>query len=944
MNMKKYRLIIVTVFFFFTVSAQQQNSPLIQWRQIKTNNFTVIFPKEIENRGIETAQILETAYKPTRNSLRIATPKTTVLLYNQSSISNGYTAVAPYRMVFYTTPPQDALMVGGTDWLKTLTVHEYRHAVQYAKLNNNLNYFMGSLFGDLGRGVFMNISVPEWVFEGDAVCTETAFSLEGRGRLPSFTRDIRALELENTRYSYYKAYLGSYNDYFPDHYHLGYMMTSHIRSTYGDSIWNKVLTRTTKFSFSPWTFSRSLKKYTGFSMNKTYRNCFNEYKNTWEEKSAQLEITPVETVSLPIRSSYTNYSYPYFTTDNKIIAVKSGMDGSPELVLLNNGIEKKLTKINPIDRVHSNGSLVVWSTEKAAIRWGERSFSDIFTYNLNTGKKKYITHRSKYYAPAISPDGLLIAAVKYDKTMICQLDIIDVNNGKVKLSYSFKDDEFIRMPSWSADGSKVVFTLSKGQVRNISYVDIKSGIINNITDFSTESLTNPVFFKDYVLYNTCISGIDAINAISLLTKEHFVVVIGKYGVYNPSVSADSNKIVFQNYTTLGKKLGSLNSDPSVWKKADNEKNYGDNYYQHLVKLENGISIFDSLKTDTTINYKVKKYHPLMHSVQIHSWAPYAVNNGVGFGVLSTDKLNTTSIMAGVNYFPEATAHREFISLLYSRFFPQFELMASYGRRYDIEDKIDGTSEFRPTDEKLLRAGIILPLNFSRSIHTVILELNAAYNSIYYKRNADGSFADSLKILDDVTAMEYGLKFVYQQPMSIRDLNPRFGITALAKYWNTPFNEGTEGERLVGHLEIYLPGLYKHHSITLKGAYEASSANFRKGIYALTSSAEFSRGYDHYISEVFRKKSIEYTLPIAYPDLALGPILYCKRIWGNLFYDYGKLDWKGETYLLRSVGVDLNFTLHFFNFLQIPIEMGLRTTYLIEDEKYTFEFLLFSAAF
>jgi hypothetical protein len=941
--MKKYIISFIWIFVTITVFSQYQNPSSIKWRQIKTDHFNVVFPSEVKERGIEMARILETAYKPTRNSLRTATPKTSVFLYNQSVISNGYTALAPYQIVFYATPPQDASLVGGIDWLQTLTVHEYRHAVQYEKLNNRFTYFMGSLFGDYGRAVFMDFSVPLWVFEGDAVCTETAFSLEGRGRLPSFTRDIRALELDDTRYSYYKAYLGSYKDYFPNHYHLGYLMTAHIRNNYGDDVWNKTLTRSTTFSFWPWTFSRSLKKYTRFSMRKTYNNCLNEFDSIWTENLQRLETSRFDNIFLPPKKVYTNYSFPFYIDENRIVAKKTGMADVPQLVLLEDGSEKKLAEINPIDRIHSNGELVVWSIETASIRWSERSYSNIEVYNLKDNSKKIITRKGKYYAPAISPDGSMIAAVKYNQDMKCRLILLDSKTGKEIKSFDFPDDSFIRMPSWSANGKKIVFTVSKGQERNISVLDLNTNHIESIIELTTESITNPIFYKDYVLYNSPVSGIDGIYAINLSTKERYNVISDQYGAYNPSFSEKGKKLVFQNYTSMGNNLGTIEADSGKWRKVKKIENIGDNYYQHVVELEKGSSIFDSLSDGSFTEYEIKKYRPLFHSIQIHSWAPYTVNNGVGFGVLSNDKLNTTSIMAGINYFPDVTAHREFINFTYSRFFPVLELMASYGRQYNVEEDTSGSTDYRPWDEKLFRAGVMLPFNFSRGIHTTIFELNMAYNSIYYNLPKDGYFADSLEAKDEVTALEYSLKFQHYRQMAIRDINPRFGQSLSIMYWNTPFDKGTNGERFVSTANLYLPGFLKHHNIALKGAYEKSSPNFREGIYSLTTSSEFIRGYARNNSEVFKKGTLEYTFPLGYPDLALGPILYCKRVSANLFYDYGQLDWENEQYTFSSVGLDLNFNLNFFSFI-IPLEMGLRTSYLIEDKEFAFEFIFFNTAF
>jgi len=41
--------------------------------------------------------------------------------------------------------------------------------------------------------------------------------------------------------------------------------------------------------------------------------------------------------------------------------------------------------VYPVDRIHSNGKMVVWSTYVPDIRWNERSFSDIMVIGLKPG-------------------------------------------------------------------------------------------------------------------------------------------------------------------------------------------------------------------------------------------------------------------------------------------------------------------------------------------------------------------------------------------------------------------------------------------------------------------------------------------------------------------------------------------------------------------------------
>ena len=92
------------------------------------------------------------------------------------------------------------------------------------------------------------------------------FPISGRGRLPSFEMEIKAILAEKPElYSYEKAIFGSYRDYIPDHYQYGYQMVSHARNKYGNDLWENVLNYTARKPFTLYPNYFSLKKHTGLS-------------------------------------------------------------------------------------------------------------------------------------------------------------------------------------------------------------------------------------------------------------------------------------------------------------------------------------------------------------------------------------------------------------------------------------------------------------------------------------------------------------------------------------------------------------------------------------------------------------------------------------------------------------------------------------------------------
>ena len=220
-----------------------QNPPDIQWKQIKTPHYQIIFPEEITSEAQRVANTIEYVYGPIAKTLKTCPDPIPLVLTSRSVISNAHVQLAPRKTEWWSTPPQSSLL-GTADWYNLLASHELRHVAQFSKLNSGFTRLAGILWGDYGRSVFTFVSVPSWFFEGDAVGTETALSNSGRGRMPEFDMEIRAILLSGKKPSYYKAYLRSFKDWYPNHYHLGYLLATEVKREYGADVWSNVLVRT----------------------------------------------------------------------------------------------------------------------------------------------------------------------------------------------------------------------------------------------------------------------------------------------------------------------------------------------------------------------------------------------------------------------------------------------------------------------------------------------------------------------------------------------------------------------------------------------------------------------------------------------------------------------------------------------------------------------------
>src|SRR5690606_13389893 len=207
----------------------------------------------------------------------------TFILQNQSAVSNGFVSILPRRSEFFTMPTQDYNFIGTNDWLDLLTVHEYRHVVQYQHATRGFNKAIYYLFGSISLAGMAQAAAPPWFWEGDAVAVETALTPSGRGKIPNFSLLMKTNLLEGRRFNYHKQSLGSYKHRIPDSYVLGYHMVNYLRRKTDDpNIWGKITARSWNVPFIPFAFSNAIRKETGLYVTDLYDEMASQLAEDWQ--------------------------------------------------------------------------------------------------------------------------------------------------------------------------------------------------------------------------------------------------------------------------------------------------------------------------------------------------------------------------------------------------------------------------------------------------------------------------------------------------------------------------------------------------------------------------------------------------------------------------------------------------------------------------------------
>lgn len=932
------RKLIFTCFFLlfiFFSNAQEQNPPSILWKSIETPHFQIIFPSEIEGKAQNVANFMERACKYDTSSLITHPKRVSLVLNNRAMISNAYAALAPRYMQFYLKPPQKVTDLSSLNWTQLLAIHEYRHIVQYAKNNARFTKFMSYLFGDIGQ-LMMQWSIPDWFFEGDAVVMETALSKGGRGRIPAFAMPIRTYALNDIHFSYDRAYLGTFRTFYPDWYHLGYHLTAYGRKHYGKYLWDNVLSRTSKFSFWPYAFSRSLKKYTGMNVKNFYNAAIFEFDSLWSIQQNNLQFSEAKILNTSKKRSFTNYYNPQFDKQANIIVVKKSLDEiSTFYKITPNGNELKI-KATDADIFKVQGKYAVWARYIPDLRWGQQSFTDIVVLNTENKKEQTLTKKGKYLSPALSPDGSKIAAVKFDEKQNCRLVILHSGSGKELASFQVGDNDYIRTPSWSPDGNFIVFTHAKYSGPAISILKFKDKEIFTIKDYSFENIGRPVFYKDYVLFNSNRSGIENIYAINIFSQEEYQVSSRKLGAFNPNISEKEDKMIFQDYSETGYNIAEMDLKPKTWKSVENVPNNDIKYYNELVKQEAGKNIYEHTAEYKKYPVSGRKYRS---GLKLHSWGIYPLLTLLDINVMADNYLKTTSLQAGYLYNISENTHGAYLSMTYAKYFPVFNVIGLYMQNNRSYNFSDGSSKYLSWNEFSMNAGINFPFNFSRGIY---------YRKLNFGLGANFKYIDTkpIRSLDETgsgtfTPLYISAKFSNTRKYAYRDIAPKYGQILALDYTKIFNYDDYKGYLFSMRSAFYFPGAFHNHSIKLSAGFERQvefNPDDYQSLYYFSSKMSMPRGYNAQTLDWVYKLTGDYKFPLWYPDCSLGPLVYIKRINVGAFYDYAKGYLGQASAEYNSMGGSLSFRVHIFR-IRYPIEIGVQYARLLDKGANNFSFIL-----
>lgn len=908
---------ILLNFLYFNCQGQifGGNSPKTAWRQINTNDFRIIFPKDLDTTARRIANVISTIKDSTLNTIGNKKRKINIVLQNQTTISNGYVGLGPFRSEYYLMPSQNSFNLGSLPWMDMLAIHEYRHVQQYTNFDVGLSKVMSTLFGQEGQALANAAAIPDWFFEGDAVYNETNLSKQGRGSLPFFYNGFRSLWQEGKDYSWMKLRNGSLKDYVPDHYQLGFLLTAYGYQKYGNQFWKNVTQDAASFKNLTYPFQHAIEKYAGVNYVAFRRNALSYFKTEFKIDSNTQQLNKNE--------EYQNELYPHLNEKGEIIFLKNTFKTTSQFTIRSseNKDRKIRTSDYTIDKYFSyrNGK-IIYASYIPDVRWGNENYSDLQILDVNTGAQRSITKHTKYFSPDINESGSTIVAVNVADNLKSNLHILNAQTGKIEKILPNNDAVFYTYPKFISTNTIVSPVRNEKGEMSIALINYESAIQKYLIPFTYNVIGWPYYFKDTLYFSYAYKKNDALFAYTFRDEKLWQVngIKNSLGYYHPSVN-DSD-VVWHSFTSDGNRVRKMNKKDISFQEINMDKLQTITSSFGIPSLNgNNANLLYSAENDSFPITKYAKTHGLVH---FHSMEPAINDPQYTLSLVSENILNTLQSNISLTYDRAEKSKKIGVSASYGALFP----FLTVGYNYTLDRRFYNQNRFVYFNESEFIGGFSIPLNTSKGRNFTFFNIGSQY--IYNQSHIQSQFKKNFKDLSYSYINNY-FTFSNQLEKAQQQIYPSFAQTILLQY-KTPLTN-VRGYQTLANGNFYFPGILKTHSLVFNVAWAKKDTlnliNFSSGF-------PFSRGYNAANFPAMFKWGFNYHFPIIYPDKGFSNILYLMRVRLNPFYDHTtvsgfntqKQSFKNE---FRSAGSEIFFDTKWWN--QVNISFGARYSYLLDND-------------
>jgi hypothetical protein len=452
-------------------------------------------------------------------------------------------------------------------------------------------------------------------------------------------------------------------------------------------------------------------------------------------------------------------------------------------------------------------------------------------------------------------------------------------------------------------------------VSTLGLVNINDGSVEELLPYSLHVTGFPSVQGDTITFTAAWQQRDELFA--LINKQLFrLQTPPNTGTGNYQWSARNNKAVYTAFTAAGYHVVQQSITAETWQPLSAEAFADPLFSYELSSLKQD----QPLPVDTSRPFRVSRYRKAFNLINFHSWRPYISDPDYSFSLIGQNVLNTLQTEIYFNYNTDEKFKEVGATAIYGAWFPYL----SVGVAETFDRKESDSPVTKTWNELNGRLGVQFPFTFNGGRYYRRLNISGGINhhQVNYTNYAKTRYADKQFEFADGS-----VSFTMQSQVARQHIYPRFGISLLSRYRTIISNYS--GFQWLTSGALYLPGVARTHNLVITGAYQKRDT---VGDYSFSNSFPISRGYppanQFSIPEMY-KVGVNYHLPLLYPDLGVGNIVYFLRLRANAFYDYSYLKFfRNAGYLQwRSAGGELYFDTKWWN--EYNVSFGIRYSRMLD---------------
>lgn len=531
--------------------------PNLEWSEINTEHFRIIYHEGLEHVARRSAHILEEQYPRLKSIYGGELSNFPVVINGYNDLANGYVTTGHFRMEIEAPPVAGSILNPvGADRLETLLTHELVHALQFStKGGIGITRLMYLISPDLARS--NHGLTPPGFREGIAVHAETELQagVAGRGNFAPFTNPFYANLSSANPWNMSQLLTPSPISRPQDRFYVGgYQFSDWLMQTHDSTLVRKSLHRFATFPYIG--YAPYLWHATGKSMKKLYR----EFSINASQRLSKLHSTrdSLSFAYFPHPKGEGDFMFaPVWMDSENILFYGSWYNLAPGFYNLNakNGqfslvYETRIDENYRFD-VSSDRKSVLYSRYQPHPTHTARFITDIFEFDLNSNSERRITHNQRVRSPLYLSETTLFALATIQSSHLPVT--IDKSSGELTpwvVRSPNPDADLITVTDWSLspDNTQIAIVVVLNKQQGIWIQPVSDTMTLDLTrqpdvHLPNTTLLNPTWAPDATLwFSSGQSGIQQLYQYHPHTKSLYQRTNHLWNLTFPAISPDGSTL------------------------------------------------------------------------------------------------------------------------------------------------------------------------------------------------------------------------------------------------------------------------------------------------------------------------------------------------------------------------------------------------------------------